>query len=215
MLTLDTTIDVELAPRIAYLCQQIARCPDVREVTPSYTTILVESHSRHTSLEQLGQTVLDIAGYATSNAPPPVPDRNRIELPVYYAPEVGPDLETVARTTGLSVDEVIALHSERTYTVCAVGFAPGFAYLAPVDDRLALPRLASPRARVPAGSVAIAESQTAVYPAASPGGWHLIGNCPLPLVDPTQEPPSPFTIGDEVQFVPIDRATYLEQGGHV
>ena len=97
--------------------------------------------------------------------------------------------------------------------VCAIGFAPGFAFLAELDDQLVMPRRANPRAKVPAGSVAIAEKQTAVYPADSPGGWHVLGQCPLPLFDLSKEPMTPFSIGDQVRFVPVDRETFIQKGG--
>jgi KipI family sensor histidine kinase inhibitor len=115
----------------------------------------------------------------------------------------------------MSVEELIAIHAGRDYTVCAIGFAPGFAFLAEVDESIAIPRHVTPRSRVPAGSVGIAEKQTAVYPADTPGGWQLIGNCPVSLYDPKQTPPSPFDVGDQVRFVPIDRDSFIERGGRV
>ena len=138
-----------------------------------------------------------------------------IELPVYYHPDVGPDLERVACNNGLTVEEVIAIHAGRDYTVCAIGFAPGFAFLADVDARIATPRHERPRAKVVTGSVGIADRQTAVYPMDTPGGWQLIGRCPVPLYDPEQIPLSPFELGDRVRFVPVERADYIERGGHV
>ncbi|WP_277053380.1 5-oxoprolinase subunit PxpB [Zestomonas thermotolerans] len=132
------------------------------------------------------------------------------EIPIWYA---GEDLPEVAAGCGLSVTEVIALHSGRTYQVGVIGFAPGFAYLSELDERLALPRRATPRTRVPAGSLAIAERQTAVYPQASPGGWHLIGRCPWRLFDARREPPCPLAVGDRVRFVAIDEAAFRREGG--
>ncbi|MDX1733979.1 MAG: carboxyltransferase domain-containing protein, partial [Halioglobus sp.] len=101
----------------------------------------------------------------------------------------------------------------RSYRVYAIGFAPGFAYMGEVDERIARPRLATPRSAVPAGAVAIADRQTAVYPAVSPGGWNLIGLCPTPMFDPAAEPPMPVAVGDSVRFRPIDRQEYLSLGG--
>ncbi len=120
------------------------------------------------------------------------------EIPVRYD---GEDIEEVARRTQLSVEEVITIHSEREYRVYVIGFVPGFAYLRPLDERLALPRRESPRKRVPAGSVAIAEQQTGIYPSSTPGGWHLIGNTDAFLFDQAQDPPSRFRVGDRVRFV--------------
>jgi KipI family sensor histidine kinase inhibitor len=111
------------------------------------------------------------------------------------------------------VNDVIALHSSNEYRVYAIGFAPGFAYLGQVDERIAAPRLATPRQRVPRGSVAIADRQTAVYPAVSPGGWNLIGRCPTRMFDPKATPVMPVAVGDKVRFEPIGLERYLELGG--
>lgn len=126
-------------------------------------------------------------------------------LPVCYDADFGPDLDRVAREAGLTPDTVIDLHAEATYTVRAVGFAPGFAYLGEVDARIATPRHATPRQQVPAGAVGIADARTAVYPAASPGGWNLIGRCPAAFFDPRRSPPSLLRVGDTVRFHCIDR----------
>ncbi|MGC4007961.1 MAG: 5-oxoprolinase subunit PxpB [Pseudomonas sp.] len=132
------------------------------------------------------------------------------EIAVWYA---GEDLAEVARLCGLSTAQVIDLHAGRDYRVGAIGFSPGFAYLGELDERLALARRATPRTHVPAGSLAIAERQTAVYPQASPGGWHLLGRTAQCLFDPGQQPPCPLAVGDRVRFVPIDKAAYRAAGG--
>ena len=126
-------------------------------------------------------------------------------LPVCYDADFGPDLDRVAREAGLTLDDVIELHAGATYTVRAVGFAPGFAYLGEVDARIATPRHATPRQQVPAGAVGIADARTAVYPAASPGGWNLIGRCPAALFDPRRSLPSLLRVGDTVRLQRIDR----------
>jgi KipI family sensor histidine kinase inhibitor len=97
--------------------------------------------------------------------------------------------------------------------VYAIGFAPGFAYLGQVDERIAAPRLATPRQKVPRGAVGIADRQTAIYPAASPGGWNLIGLCPQSMFDPNADPSMPVQVGDRVRFKGIDRQSFLELGG--
>ncbi|HEX5576948.1 MAG TPA: 5-oxoprolinase subunit PxpB, partial [Gemmatimonadaceae bacterium] len=114
----------------------------------------------------------------------------------------GEDLDEVARQTGLTTEEVVRIHSGRDYRVYVLGFVPGFAYLGTLDARLSLPRRASPRKQVPPGSVAIAELQTAIYPSATPGGWHLIGRTDVKLFDPDSEAPSLFRVGDTVRFEP-------------
>jgi KipI family sensor histidine kinase inhibitor len=138
-----------------------------------------------------------------------------VVLPVYYAPESGADLEALARRAGLSTDGVIDLHTSTEYRVYAIGFAPGFAYLGEVDERIAAPRLATPRQKVPRGAVAVADRQTAVYPAVSPGGWNLIGRCPVRMFDPDTTPTMPVSVGDRVRFEPISRQHFLELGGEL
>jgi len=136
-----------------------------------------------------------------------------VTLPVYYSTESGPDLQALADNAGLSIEEVIRIHQQSEYSVYAIGFAPGFAYLGELDPRIAAPRLATPRQKVPRGAVAIADRQTAVYPAESPGGWNLIGLCPELMFDPSAEPSMPVQVGDLVRFKAIDRETYLDMGG--
>ena len=131
-----------------------------------------------------------------------------IKLPVWYSEEVGQDLVRVAQHARLDVDDVIKIHSESNYRAFALGFAPGFAYLGEVDPRIATPRLETPRSYVAAGSVAIADRQTSVYPAASPGGWNIIGQCPIELFDPTHAPYVLIQPNDNVRFIPINRETF-------
>lgn len=138
-----------------------------------------------------------------------------ITLPVYYSAESGPDLELIAERGNISVDEVIEIHQQQEYRVYAIGFAPGFAYLGEVDERIAAPRLATPRQKVPRGAVAIADRQTAVYPAVSPGGWNLIGLCPTRMFDPARDPSMPVKVGDRIRFSAITREEFLTQGGEI
>ncbi len=138
-----------------------------------------------------------------------------IALPVWYGTEAGADLPALAEAKGMKPEEVIALHQEREYRVYAIGFAPGFAYLGEVDKRIAAPRLHTPRQKVPCGAVGIAERQTAVYPSESPGGWNLIGRCPLQMFDLNATEPMSVKVGDRVRFEPIDRAQFLALGGEL
>lgn len=135
-------------------------------------------------------------------------DGPRVDVPVCYGGDLGPDLEDVAARIGCSGEEVIALHAGREYRVYVVGFVPGFAYMGTVDDRLALPRRSTPRTKVPAGSVAIAAGQTGIYPMETPGGWHILGRTPVKPFDPRREEPVLFKPGDRVRFVPIPRDEY-------
>jgi inhibitor of KinA len=126
-----------------------------------------------------------------------------VDIPVLYGGEAGPDLDEVTRETGLSATGIVELHSSAEYHVYMLGFLPGFAYLGDLDEKLRLPRLKTPRTRVPAGSVAIADQTTAIYPLESPGGWRLIGRTPLRLFDHTADPPAVFAAGDRVRFRPV------------
>ncbi|HUV22375.1 MAG TPA: 5-oxoprolinase subunit PxpB [Gammaproteobacteria bacterium] len=138
-----------------------------------------------------------------------------VTLPVYYSLESGPDLEVIAERGNLSVEAVIDIHQQQEYRVYAIGFAPGFAYLGEVDERISAPRLATPRQKVARGAVAIADRQTAVYPAVSPGGWNLIGLCPTRMFDPASDPSMPVKVGDRIRFSAIERARFLELGGEL
>ncbi len=134
-----------------------------------------------------------------------LPLGKEIEIPVCYGGEHGPDLEDVAGKTGLSTDEVIALHTGAVYTVAAVGFSPGFPYLLGLPERLRVPRRSTPRLAVPAGSVAIAGGQAGIYPFASPGGWQVLGRTGVSLFDPSLPRPALLRSGDRVRFVAVNR----------
>lgn len=135
-------------------------------------------------------------------------DSKVLEVPACYAREFAPDLADVAKVLGLSEREVIERHAAREYFVHFVGFSPGFAYLGGLDPAIDTPRLAKPRLRVPAGSIALAGGQTAVYPTSTPGGWRLIGRTPWRMFDPRREPASRLKLGDRVRFIPIDEQTF-------
>jgi len=121
-----------------------------------------------------------------------------VEIPTHYE---GPDLQETADGSGLTVDELVALHSGRVYRAFFLGFLPGFAYCGVLDRRIVAPRLVRPRERVPAGSVAIADGQTSVYPFDSPGGWRLIGRTDVSVFDSARETPALIRPGDRVRFV--------------
>ena len=133
----------------------------------------------------------------------PLPESRVVEVPTLYGGESGPDIAFVAEHNGLSVEEVIRIHSSVDYTVYMLGFTPGFPYLGGMSAAIATPRLETPRPRVPAGSVGLAGQQTGVYPIESPGGWRIIGRTPLVLFDPQRDPPALLAAGDRVRFVPV------------
>jgi KipI family sensor histidine kinase inhibitor len=131
-----------------------------------------------------------------------------VEIPVVYGGDYGPDLEELSRKTGLSTDQVIALHTGQEYEVDMVGFTPGFAFIGGLDDRLRVPRRSEPRQRVPAGSVGVADGRTGLYAMASPGGWTLIGRTPLRLFDPGARRPFALQPGMRVRFRAVAAEDY-------
>ena len=172
--------------------------PEVHDIVPAYLGVAVFYDSHHASYSELAAKLLAACERASTTRP--VADEIREhEIPVTYD---GADLEQVSLSCGISVDEVIARHSGRRYTVDLLGFVPGFGYLSELDPLLQLPRRLQPRPRVPAGSVAIAGAQTAVYPLDTPGGWHLIGRTAETMFDPERDPPALLRAGDIVRFMP-------------
>jgi KipI family sensor histidine kinase inhibitor len=185
---------------------------DLIDLVPSYASVLVIYNplsTDHLSVRSRIRIALD-ALETTSETSSTV-----VSLPVYYSTESGPDLEALALGAGLAVEQVIEIHQATEYRVYAIGFAPGFAYLGEVDERIAAPRLTTPRQKVARGAVAIADRQTAVYPAPSPGGWNLIGLCPLRMFDPDASPTMPVSVGDRVRFEAIGREQFLDLGGEL
>lgn len=211
LLVLAEAPDADLPLRIAALAERIRLELGelLIDMVPGWTSLLLHYDLLRTDHLQLAERLAPLL--ETWLAEPQTSVAGRLhEIPVWYA---GADLASVAQACGLSVAEVVELHSAGEYRVGAIGFAPGFAYLGELSERLALPRLATPRTRVPAGSLAIAERQTAIYPQASPGGWHLLGLCPWKLFDVRRTPPCPLALGDRVRFVPIDEARYRRELG--
>jgi KipI family sensor histidine kinase inhibitor len=184
---------------------------DLIDLIPSYHSLLVIYNPQRFGYQKIEQEIRDtIAQWTASNQSR---KGRKVELPVYYNPESGPDLQSIADHSDLSIDEVIELHQQTEYTVYAMGFAPGFAYLGEVDKRIAMPRLATPRHNVPQGAVAIADRQTAIYPSQSPGGWNLIGLCPISLFNADKQPHSPMQVGDKLRFKSISRDEFMQLGG--
>ncbi len=194
-----------------YLAQ--LKLPGVLDLVPAICTIGVhydpeqwrdESADRspyELLVERIQSALPDAASLAVSEG--------RVqEIPVCYEAECAADLAALAKTLGLTRSQVVEMHSAVEYSVYMIGFAPGFAYLGPLDERLMLPRRKTPRTRVPAGSVAIANQYTGIYPGELPGGWHLIGRTPLRLFDPSRAQPSLLRAGDRVRFLPIEAAQF-------
>lgn len=198
-LSWGSTVSLELNARVHRAAAGIraADLPAIVDVVPAYAALTVFYDPLHTDFTEMADRLHQLAAASTE---PGAPASNPIEhaIPVVYD---GPDLEEVARQTGLKVSEVVQRHTAREYRVYLLGFVPGFAYLGELDPALVVPRHGSPRKRIPAGSVAIAGSQTAVYPLDTPGGWHLIGRTPVSVFDPARDPAALFRPGDLVRFV--------------
>jgi inhibitor of KinA len=192
-------VDPAIHARVIAAAASLAAAPlaGTTELVPAYTTLSVWFDPLQ---REFGELATELRKRVAAS-PPDAATRHARHwvIPVRYD---GPDLAEVAERTGLTADEVVALHSDRAYRVYLLGFVPGFAYLGELDPKLVLPRRASPRQRVPAGSVAIAGAQTAVYPLDTPGGWHLIGRTTFPLFDPVRDPAALLRVGDTVQFEP-------------
>ncbi|MFJ4346753.1 5-oxoprolinase subunit PxpB [Pseudomonas sp. NPDC089401] len=211
MVRLFDRIDEANMPWMLAASQRLSAAFGARlvDLVPSYTTLMVQFDLPPGEARTLIARALEDLQPDTGSG------GRRHEIPVWYDASVGPELPLLAARSGLSEAEVVRLHSEREYPVFALGFAPGFGFMGLVDERLASPRLSTPRKRVAAGSVGIAERQTAAYPAVSPGGWNLIGRTPVRLFDREREGYSLLQPGDRVRFVAVSRDEFLALGGDV
>lgn len=178
----------------------------VTATVPGLASLLVEFDPLETDAAAVRRHV---AAVSVAEAPATAPRLRTI--PVVYGGEHGPDLEDVARETGLSADAVVELHSGTELRVLFDGFAPGFAYLGEVPEPIRVARLATPRTRTPRGSVAIAGAMSGVYPADLPGGWRVIGRTPIVLFDPQRAAPAYLAPGDRVRFEPIPAGEWSDR----
>lgn len=200
-------IDLECNRQVHGLYYSLSKVKGVLEAVPGYGSLLVIYDPLTTSFEELKAEVESLDIEAVKREP------KLFRVPVVYGGEYGPDLKMVAERTGLSEDEVVEIHTSRTYTCYMLGFTPGFVYLGDVDDRIAVPRLPTPRVKIPAGSVGIAGKQTGWYGVESPGGWVLIGRTPMKTFDPHKDPPTFIRPGDKVQFYKITKEEYRRWKG--
>lgn len=201
---------ISLDVQKAYQAIKAASLEDVIEVIPSYASIMVTYNSLVREYQEMCEALETIIHHAKDLV---MSESKIITIPTYYGVEVGLDLEVLSEEKQLSVEEIIALHTAQTYSVYAIGFAPGFGYLGEIDKRLETSRLSSPRKAVPKGSVSIADRQTAVYPTQSPGGWKVLGRTPVAMFDSAYEGLSLFRVGDHVRFESISKETFLAMGG--
>jgi KipI family sensor histidine kinase inhibitor len=200
-------LSVGINARVRALGRALQGAPGVVEVVPTLRSLLIVLDPLASDRDRLA----DSAARLAQQLPKDSDDGGRlIELPVVYGGDAGPDLEDLARRCGLSAHEVVNLHCGQEYVVFMLGFAPGFPYLGILPKALQTPRLPSPRMRVPAGSVAIADGLTGVYPLSTPGGWNLIGRTPYLLYDPQAPDPIRCRPGDRIRFTPIASAEFPE-----
>lgn len=201
------TIEKEINAKIATVVKNLKKknIDGILDVLPTYRSILINYDPVKISYNEMIDKLKELNDSKSSGQSDEV---RLIEIPTLYGEKYGPDIEFVAEHAKLSVDEVIKIHSGTDYLVYMMGFMPGFTYLGGLDERIATPRLKSPRIKIEAGSVGIAANQTGMYPIESPGGWQLIGRTPLKLYDDTKEPPVFIQAGDYIRYVPIDEEEY-------
>lgn len=202
-----------LPTRIQNACQTLENVlgESILELVPAYTSILLYYKLEQvTDINNLKALIYQTLENLETKA---ITANKLITIPVYYHKNVAPDLQRLADEKNLSIKQVTQIHSQTQYQVYAVGFSPAFAYLGIVDSRIMLARLDNPRKKIAAGSVGIANQQTAVYPIDSPAGWNIIGKTPLDLSLDNPDNLTKFNIGDQVKFQPIDESTFLELGG--
>lgn len=203
----ETDIRQDVVLRIHRLVALLDLSPldGIEELTPAYSNLLVEFDSTRTE----NQRVIDHLQFCLEQVGNiELPAVQQMEIPVFYGGEYGPDLPFCADRLGMSISQLVEAHCEQTYTVAFFGFLPGFAYLFGWPGKWSLPRLDSPRPRVPGGSVALAGSQCGIYPIDSPGGWRILGRTPAKVIDTSREQFSLFTIGAQVRFYPSNPSAW-------
>lgn len=204
---LGTDIDSDVNARVRALADAVKKkkLSGVVEIIPAYTSLLFTYDPAiihpETLIQSIEKTLADIGECFNQAA-------KTVEIPVCYGGGLGPDINNICQSANLDVETVIKLHSEPEYLIYMVGFTPGFPFLGGLNEKLHMPRLKTPRTRVPEGSVGIANNQTGIYPVASPGGWQIIGRTPLTLFAPESDPPFLYKAGDRLKFIPVSRSEY-------
>lgn len=203
--------DINRRVRNLTLAVEGADISGVFDLMPTYRSVMIHYNPLEVSASELQSTLEELS----ENLDEEVSEKPQVvHIPVLYGGDYGPDIEFVAENAGLTPHEVIEIHANTDYLVYAMGFSPGFPYLGGLSEKLTTPRLQSPRLEIPAGSVGIAETQTGVYPVASPGGWQLIGRTPVNMFDIRKDPPTLLSTGNCVRFVPLDgEAEFLDIQG--
>lgn len=183
------------------------RVKSIVEIINTYSSLLIKYNK---SINNIYDEILTLKALISDLEVDFSPPKKIFQLPVCYEDEFAWDLDEISTKTKLETSEIIKLHSSRIYTLFFTGFLPGFLYLGELDSSLFFPRKKSPRKRVEKGAVGIAGNQTGIYPQASPGGWQIIGNCPLEIFDARKKRPGIFAPGDKIKFFPVNREEYVE-----
>jgi len=184
-----------------------SKIPGIIEMVPTYRSLMVTYEPHIIGLDELIGKIEELEMKMNEMT---LPEAKVVEIPTLYGGEYGPDIDFVAEHNKISQDEVIKIHTSCEYLIYMLGFTPGFPYLGGMSDKIAAPRLKTPRTKIWAGSVGIAGSQTGIYPIESPGGWQLIGRTPVRLYDPYREEPILLCAGDYIKFKSIDEKEYKE-----
>jgi len=225
----DTALLVQVGERIdeatharvqaAVQMLEASALPSVVEIVPAYTTVTLFYNP--VLAVAAGAPAADIAGWLAVQIDgrlAKLPDKvkpgpgRKLEIPICYDDDFGPDLAEIAAQTGIARDEIVRLHGQSEFLVYLIGFAPGFPYMGGLPPQLSMPRRAAPRVRVAPGSVGIIGIQCCIYPVETPGGWNLIGRTPLRLYRPEATPPALLRAGDRVKFCPISRDEFENWG---
>jgi len=201
----DISVEINTRVRALDILLQEKGVAGVTETVPTFSSLLVYYDPFATSYDVLAEALDELAQQAGTMVLPPA---RQVELPCCYGPGLGLDLDAAARRLDLSTDEVVRLHSGPTYHLYFIGFTPGLPYMTGMPQRIHLPRLETPRTKVPPGSVGIGGIQCCIYSVESPGGYWILGRTPLRLYDPEGPEPILLRAGDRVRFRPVDRAEY-------
>ena len=201
------TIDLTVNRKVRTMARLLEQHPlaGIEEVVPTYRSLLLVYDPLQIDPGPIRE---HLEGLETRLHTIRIPAPTTVKIPVCYGGQFGPDLEFVAQSHDLAPWEVVQMHTATAYPIYMIGFTPGFPFLGGLPEKLHTPRLATPRTRVPAGSVGIANNQTGIYPVASPGGWQIIGRTPLTLFDPHRREPFLYRTGDQIRFVAIGESDY-------
>ncbi len=202
---IDEKINARLMGLIKYLSDE--RIKGIEEFVPSFRAVLIHYNPAilsYAAMEKILKKALEVPFQESTHT------RRIVKIPVCYDKQFGPDIEDVAKHAGISVEEVIKIHTAKPYLVYMLGFQPGFPYLGGLDERIHTPRLETPRIKLEAGSVGIGGGQTGLYPMESPGGWRIIGVTPVRCYNPEREKPIPYMAGDYIKFESVSKKEFDE-----